>query len=85
MKKNLFFNCHNFVAAPVSENQNVETPVTEQSSEMNDCLISGEEIREFLMPIVGPYFKKDEDLIVLESMHTDPPKDHYINEVDVCL
>ncbi|KAK9306551.1 hypothetical protein QLX08_002752 [Tetragonisca angustula] len=67
--------------SPVSENQNVETPVTEQSSEMNDCLISGEEIREFLMPIVGPYFKKDEDLIVLESMHTDPPKDHYINEV----
>ncbi|CAD1478444.1 unnamed protein product [Heterotrigona itama] len=47
---------------------------------MNDCLVSREEIREFLMPIVGPYFKKDEDLVVLESMHTDPPKDHYINE-----
>ncbi|KAK1122967.1 hypothetical protein K0M31_008605 [Melipona bicolor] len=67
--------------SPVSENQNVETPVTEQSSEMNDCLISREEIREFLMPIVAPYFKKDEDLVVLESMRTDPPKDHYINEV----
>ena len=37
------------------------------------------------MPIVGPYFKKDEDLVVLESMHTDPPRDHYINEVNIYL
>lgn len=34
------------------------------------------------MPIVGSYFKTDEDLVVLESMRTDPPRNDYINEVN---
>lgn len=54
----------------------------DEISEIDDCLVTAEEIRNFLMPIVGSYFKTDEDLVVLESMQTDPPKNHYINEVN---
>lgn len=54
----------------------------EEISEIDDCFVSSEEIRNFLMPIVGSYFKTDEDLVVLESMQTDPPRNHYINEVN---
>ncbi|XP_043589616.1 hydrocephalus-inducing protein homolog [Bombus pyrosoma] len=67
--------------SPISENQSSEIPLTEEISEIDDCLVSAEEIRNFLMPIVGSYFKTDEDLVVLESMQTDPPRNHYINEV----
>lgn len=45
-------------------------------------MVSAKEIRNFLMPIVGSYFKADEDLVVLESMQTDPPRNDYINEVN---
>ncbi|XP_048264436.1 LOW QUALITY PROTEIN: hydrocephalus-inducing protein [Bombus terrestris] len=67
--------------SPISENQSSEIPLTEKISEIHDCLVSAKEIRNFLMPIVGSYFKADEDLVVLESMQTDPPRNDYINEV----
>ncbi|XP_017761797.1 PREDICTED: hydrocephalus-inducing protein homolog [Eufriesea mexicana] len=67
--------------SPASEIHKPEISSVDENSESDDCQISGQEIREFLMPMVGPYFRKDEDLVVLESMSTDPPKDYYINEL----
>ncbi|XP_076763163.1 hydrocephalus-inducing protein homolog [Xylocopa sonorina] len=71
------------VNSPVSEARQCksETSIEEKNSATSDCLVSSKEIREFLLPIVIPYFKSDEDLIALEGMRTDPPKKSYINEV----
>lgn len=78
----LYKNQRNFVAAPVSETHKPEVSSVEENLENDDCQVSGQEIREFLLPMVEPYFRKDEDLVVLESMNTDPPKNYYANEVN---
>lgn len=69
-----------FLAAPVSEVQRAK-PESAETPVINDYGISGAEIRDFLMPIVGCYYKKEDDLNVLESMNSQPAKQCYINEV----
>ncbi|CAL7939800.1 unnamed protein product [Xylocopa violacea] len=68
---------------PVSETRlrKSDPSIDEKNSATSDCPVSRQEIREFLLPIVIPYFRNDEDLVDLESMRTDPPKKSYINEV----
>nr|XP_034173204.1 hydrocephalus-inducing protein homolog isoform X3 [Osmia lignaria] len=68
--------------SPVSETLKLKPEVSSANdSETNDCTVTAEEMREFLMPIFGKYFLEDEDIVVLKNLSFEPPKDHYINEV----
>ncbi|XP_026670103.1 hydrocephalus-inducing protein homolog [Ceratina calcarata] len=71
----------NSVAAPVSETHRHKPELLDENIGTNGYQVSNQEIRELLMSIIGSYFKKDEDLVVLESLRPDPPKNYFINEV----
>lgn len=71
-----------FVPAPVSMMHVQEYDAKDATDDtMNNCGVSSEEIREFLMPIVGQYFKEETDLAALEILSSEPRKKHIINEV----
>ncbi|XP_053973138.1 hydrocephalus-inducing protein homolog [Hylaeus volcanicus] len=61
------------------ESENVLDDVNENLRE--NCSVSNEEVREFLLPMVSEYFEEETDLAAFEIMRCEPRRNHFINEV----